>query len=503
MSPTLTEIRRQHHRRSRYRPGAFNIGHGRDAVPPPEHDSVDRPSGAGVTVSRSERRVDARKLVAPSRTLEICTPREVDRFIRFVRRRRQEMTERDRYLNRMGLAIAGGSPASTAGVRQGVASQPATMAAQMVPFCQASKRGGEPGPSWEVTPGASTTLLGPAPLPAQGYMRMIEVFVKTVHETEEEGGATVAKEDFPTNLLQLVRLQDTNGNQLDDLPGFALGQDNIFGGYAGRSDFRNDFDFSKTAKKPTFQLYITRELAPNGFGALANMSASQAFKLTLRIASESEIFKEKAKAASLKVGIETFLHFWQLPEEHDMLGRQQATAPPFHGTTQYRWYSPGNSVVQNFNLSITQTGNEIRNIILVGRNESSVRKNAMWPEPLQLRWDTELLIILSQPALRKIASELVVSYAGATETPVEGVLPLPFNFGEGRFVGGASPSSWLPTVTSTRLQITGTQPASEPGKVDVFVNDVSVAETNPELRPVVPGTGGFNPPVAPNLPGAQ
>jgi len=36
----------------------------------------------------------------------------------------------------------------------------------------------------------------------------------------------------------------------------------------------------------------------------------------------------------------------------------------------------------------------------------------------------------------------------------------------------------------------------------VYVNDVSVAETNPALRPVAHGPGGYTPQVAPRLAGA-
>jgi hypothetical protein len=472
----------------------FNIGKGT-----PEPARVTHSQGGKQLITGAET-----PHIPPSRTMELVTDREVDRFIRAVQKRRSELADHDRYLRRLrkpGLfgpmpRLAGGSgPMAAQAQGQGPDSNAATASVEVVPFDQASKRGIEQGPSYVVTPGAAPTTLGPVPLPAQGYLRQVEIDIKT---TTAATGAPVAREDYPSSIIQLARFQDTNGNQLDDLPGFALLEDNIFGGYAGSPDPRVDPEYSASATVPSIQLQLVRELAPNGFGAIANMSASQAYKLTLRIASLTEMYSTAPTAAPTFL-ISTWMHFWQQPDDFDLLGRQQVTSPPFHGTTQYRWYAPANSVTQNFNLTLTQTGNEIRNIILIARNNAGTRTNAMFPEPFQFRWDTELLLISGLRQLKKIARELTNDLTAVDN----GVLPLPFNFGEGRTVGGSGLNSWLPTVTSSRLQITGAQPASEPGTCDVYTNDVSMAETNPALRPVVPGPGGYTPQVAPRMAGAQ
>ena len=477
----------------------FNIGRGAD-----EPEVVDTNPRNGMRVTRGGAKpVDGKKLVAPSRTFEIVSERDADKFIRAVQRKRAELSEAQRYLGKLyGAelptrfpALAGGAQAAT---QQGIESNPASAAGGVIPFCQASKRGIEPGPQWTVTPGAASQQLGPIGLPAQGYLRAVELRVKTIVEGKEAGSEYGQNGVFP--ILQNIRFQDTNGNQLDDLPGYALFLDNLYGGYAGCPDPRIDPDYEGTSGlKPSFQLGIWRELAPNGFGAIANMSASQAYKLTLKIGTSAEIYKKAPGERIPQLEIEVLMHFWQLPQAESMDRRAQVTVPPFHGTTQYRWWSPANSVKQAFKLKIEQVGNEIRNLILVGENESKERSWGVFPEPIQLRWDTELLIIASQPSLRKIMRELTNDQVNV---PV-GALCLPWNFGEGRFVGGSGVSSWLPTVTATRLEITGTQASSTPGEVGVFCNDVSVAEVNPALRPATPGPGGYTPQVAPRVPGAQ
>jgi hypothetical protein len=443
--------------------------------------------------------------IPESRTMRLESDREVDRFIRGVLRRRTELASADRALGRDRTLLprmAGGARSNPgAESLQGIASTPATASGPpTIPFDQASKRGIEPGPSFTVSPGAGTTNLGVQPLPAQGYLRAVEIDIKTT--SEGTPGTVEYQEDSPWNFLELARLQDTNGNQLDDIPGFVLFVDNVFGGYAGSPDPRVDPEYNApaTAKaNPSWQLMIVRELAPNGFGAIANLSASQAYKLTLKIAPATGIYKTgKPWTAAPTLLVSTWMHFWQLPEPASLDGRPQVQTPPYHGTTQYRWWAPANSVTQNFNLKIEQVGNEVRNIALIGRNAAGERKNAVFPEPLQLRWDTEFLLISGQRQLRKIARELTNDMS----TYPEGVIALPFNFGEGRTVGGSGVNSWLPTVTGTRLQVTGTQEASTPGEVGVYVNDVSVAETNPAMRPVAQSGGGYSPQVAPRLAGA-
>lgn len=479
----------------------FNIGRN---TPEPETVTYDQ---GGKKVTTGGPKVDPRKMVSPSRHFELLTERQTDRFIRSVKKRRKEMAEHAEYLrkhfgpNASDLwlpsqypRIAGGA----GGTQQGVESNPASAAGSVIPFCQASKRGIEPGPSWNVTPGAAQQQLGPVGLPAQGFLRAVEIYVKTSKEGKGAGGELEPKAPF--NILADVRFQDTNGNQLDDVPGYTLFLDNVYGGYSGCPDPRVDPDYeASSALKPSFQVGVWRELAPNGFGSIANMSSSQQYKLTLRVATEAEIFKKKPAESLPELEILTYCHFWQLPQAESMDKRRQITTPPFHGTTQYRWWSPSNSVKQAFKLKIEQVGNEMRNLVLLGETEAKAMSWAVFPDPLLLRWDTEMLVITSLASLRKIMRELTNDIVSVPT----GALCLPWNFGEGRFVGGSGVNSWLPTVTATRLEITGTQPASTPGEVGVFANDVSVAEINPALRPAVPGPGGYTPQVAPRLAGAQ
>jgi hypothetical protein len=421
--------------------------------------------------------------------LDITTDRMADRYISMVKTIRQRAANHLAQHHPRGVLLN-----QVTASQQGQYSNPASTAAASsapIPFDQASKRGTEQGPSWTFTPGGGQTQLGPIGLPANGYLRAIELDIRTV--TASTGGTPVLQQDSPANILQQIVLQDTNSNQLDLLPGYALLQDNCFGGYAGSPDPRVDPDYSASATAPSLQLMLVRELAPTGFGALANMSASQQFKFSAFAASQGQMYSTAPSTTYPTLSVTVWMHYWTLPDATDEDGVAQDQAPPYEGTAQYRWYSPANSVTQNFNLGLTQVGNSIRNLILIARNATPVRDNGVFPDPLYFRWNADILHIIGQRQLRKIARELTNDLT-ALDT---GVLPLPYNFGQGRFVGGSGVNSWLPTFTSTRLQVFGSQPTSDPGTVDVFTNDVSVAETNPALRPVQGSGGGIPTPIAP------
>jgi hypothetical protein len=426
--------------------------------------------------------------------LDLTTDRMAARYIDWVKNQRIQLERRFARAHMLGYASNVGGVPSAAASQQGQYSNPASTASSStgpIPFDQASKRGTEQGPTWTFTPGVGQTQLGPIGLPANGYLRQVELDIRTV--TASTGGTPVLQQDSPANILQSIVLQDTNSNQLDLLPGYALLQDNCFGGYAGAPDPRVDPDYSASATAPSLQLMLVRELAPTGFGALANMSASQQFKFSAFAASQAQMYSTAPSTTYPTLSVTVWMHYWTLPDATDEDNVPQDQAPPYEGTAQYRWYSPANTVTQNFNLSLTQVGNSIRNLILIARNATPVRDNGVYPDPLYFRWNADILHIIGQRQLRKIARELTNDLT-ALDT---GVLPLPYNFGQGRFVGGSGVNSWLPTFTSTRLQVFGSQPTSDPGTVDVFTNDVSVAETNPALRPVQGAGGGIPTPIAP------
>lgn len=492
-----TTIERPHPNRAQRRHPTHTLHIGTGAHEP---DTTDRsPNGKSRIVRHgtpSQAEVKRAKNGSQYAVLDVTTDRAADRWIRYVLDMRARMAKSPELaaMNGMMPRIAGGAGIGDASGQAQYSNPASASSVAPIPFDQAAKRGTEQGPSWTWVPGVGQTQFGPIGLPANGYLRAVELDIRTV--TASTGGTPVLQQDMPAGILNSIVLQDTNSNQLDLLPGYALLQDNIFGGYAGSPDPRVDPDYSASATSPSIQMMLVRELAPTGFGALANMSASQQFKFSAFAASQAQMYTTAPTTTFPTLSLTIWMHYWTLPQPTDEDQSPQDQAPPYEGTAQYRWYSPANTVSQNVNLTLTQVGNSIRLINLIARNTSSgVRDNGVFPDPLYFRWNADILHIIGQRQLRKIARELVPDLV-ALDT---GVLPLPYNFGQGRFVGGSGVNSWLPTFTSTRLQVFGSQPTSDPGSIDVYTNDVSVAETNPALRPVHGAGGGIPVPIAPTL----
>jgi uncharacterized protein (DUF427 family) len=378
--------------------------------------------------------------------------------------------------------------------QQGPASAPPAASVPVVPFDQASHHGYEQGPAVEATPGAAAQQFGPLPLPAQGFLRAVILEVTPSGGTAGEGEVNA---DFPWSTLNLVRLQDTNGAPMCELSGYNLFLMNVYGGFAGSPDPRNDPDFTKGVLTPSFALRIPVEFAPTGLGALANQSASAAYKLTIIVASAAEAYKKVTGLTAPKLTIKTYCEFWTLPAAQDMLNRTQQRTPPFHGTAQYFTQQMNNAIPKGASQTkVTRVGSLIRTLAFVMR-EAGVRSEKPFPDPFTFNWDSRDLQIASKRLLRKLMRELTEQLAERDT----GVYCFQFSYGEHRHSGENEINSWLPTVSATRLEVVGT--TEEAGTVDIVVNDVSVAETNPQTRAVETSATGYHPPVAPTVIGAQ
>lgn len=400
------------------------------------------------------------------------------------------------YISLRHKPISGASPAAATQRtprQQGPAAAQPTAQPQMVPFDQASHRGYEEGPIFTVKPSAAAQQQGPVPLPAQGFLRSV---LLTITPSGGSAGAGVVSGDFPWDCLNLVRLQDTNGAPLCELSGYNLFLMNTYGGFAGSPDPRNDPEFTKGVVTPSFALRIPVEIAPNGLGSLANQSSSAAYKLTVIVASSSEIWSTPPTEAPT-LTIKTYMEFWTLPAAVDMLNRPQQRTPPYHGTAQYFTQQMNNSInVGQNGTRITDTGSLIRTLAFIGRI-SGARSDSVYPDPMTMNWDSRLLQVMSARLLKKLMREYVAQLAERDT----GVFVWGFSYGKGRWFGNSAINSWLPTVSATRLELIG--PSASAGTVDIVNNTVSVAETNPAARAVETSATGFAPPVAPTIGGAQ
>lgn len=331
--------------------------------------------------------------------------------------------------------------------------------------------------------GANQQQRGPFEVPAYGFLRHILLEVSFSGATL---GAGVLSADWPWNVLQQVQLLDTNGAPIfGPLDGYALLQANIFGGYAYRQDPRLDPQYDGTING-TFFLRIPVEIsAHNAYGAIANQNAANSYKLLYTI-NNNAVFSTQPTTAPT-VTVRAHLEAWSQPAPTDLANRPQQREPVGHGTTQF-WtsFTKAVAVGQN-NVLFSRMGNLIRNWVIIARDATGARTDAVFPDPLLLQWDARNLTSETRRLRIKLAEEGIQA-PGSRDT---GVFAFPFNgllVGHG---GDEEPNLWLPTVQASRVELQGT--IATAGNLQVITNDVTAVEIDPAERYVETSATGFHP----------
>lgn len=367
---------------------------------------------------------------------------------------------------------------------QGVNSSPASAQQRARPFCQAAKQGVEQGQVFSGTQGTGTLTYGPNPIPATGYIRRVRL--PTV-ATGGVAGTFTAGGDAPFNFFNLIRFAEPNAAPVFELSGYNTLLADLFGGYSSWNDPRQDWDFAGTSPNINIEPYIPVELDPTGMGALSNLSNASAFRLTLIAEAAGNVYSANPTTFPAFT-VTPHVDYWTLPNPSDQDGNPQATAPPYPGTIQL-WSQITNIglAAGNNRTSLNRMGNQLRTVIMVTR-QSGLRSETPFPNPAQLRWDDINLRIETPQSLRKIMKE----YISTISARDVGVYVYPYNFGITRAVGGNGVSSFLPTVTATRYELSGS--SSGAGTLDWVINDVSSAPVSGVQRATVGGGLGFYPP---------
>jgi len=408
----------------------------------------------------------------------------------------------------------GASPAITGVGVGGPQSTPVTAQQRTLSFDQASHRGVEQSQVFagiQLGGAALGTVQvtlgnGPISLLPQGYMRGVLIDLTT--SVAANNGT--ANGDWPFDLFALIRLHDTNGATMHEHTGFHNYLLNLFGGTVGEtSDLSQWPDYAASATSPSAQWYLPVELDGDGFGALANQSAADTYKLDLVLDTPANTYATAPTTTNPTFTITIFIDYWTIPGAQDMLGRAQAQEPPYHGVCQYSYQSTANVFAAGQGTyKIGFTGNMYKHLIVTGRAAGTgyatggARAAATLPVPYTLRYDTRDLYIGNLRENRRAwFSHLNVP----TTAFIAGIMAWNWNYGRVRRLGGTSPppnsfTSWLPTLPATRFELTGTFGA---GTIDALSSTVSVAETNPALRGVSPNLTGYQPPVAAAVPGGQ
>lgn len=334
-----------------------------------------------------------------------------------------------------------------------------------VPFIRAAYAHTENAIDVTFTPGVATVDLGPFDVPAYGFARAIWLFI------EGTGGALngdALAADAPFNVLSSVGLSDTAGAPIVyPLTGYQLYLANLFGAYRGYHDPISEPDYNGTINM-NYAVRIPIEITPwDGFGSLANQSAQNPFRVSIRGAALTDIAIGGAAAAP-SVRIRGVLEAHSIPAATDLVGQAQEIAPPGHGAIQY-WSVAQPTVSAAFqSINLPRVGNLIRNLILVHRLAAGARDEAMIPDSLTLRWDSRDLVTNK---LREHVRRDMYAANGLATIPA-GVLAFQFTDDQDGTAGYENRHKWLATVQATRLDYEGVFDAA--GTLEIITNDIAV-----------------------------
>lgn len=323
---------------------------------------------------------------------------------------------------------------------------------------------------------ASDTDLGAFPIPAYGFLRSLLLIV----EVTGGAGPAVFGKDAPWNILKNIIIQEPNGATIAQFnSGYDLYLANKFSGYRGFNDpkARPDYSTNTTGGNMRFMLRVPLELrARDALGALPNQNAAAAFQLRATLSAAGNVYTTSPTTLP-NVRLRVVAEEWDQPAISSD-GTANQTTPPAMNTTQF-WSKQVYPVNAGQNtIRFTRVGNYLRNLILIHRDASGARVDFStnnFASPATLQYDTRPIDQMLPEVWRSQMYERT-GYGSAYDAAGgldNGVWVYDFAHEFDGRIGNELNDGWLPTLSSTRLELQGSFGAA--GTLEVLTNDVSVA----------------------------
>lgn len=267
------------------------------------------------------------------------------------------------------------------------------------------------------------------------FMRAVRFIVRST------GGTGTPTPDNPACTFNSLDLENVDGGEIMyPMGGYAhVESSRYFRPWL--LDPKRAYDWAQSAN-PSFSLSLQPEIRLTA-GVLSNTDSRSQYKYNLFLATSAAVTSGTAPT----VTVTTYLDAWGQPDPQDLEGTPNQPLPPGLALQIKRRHQAGVTLQSGGTdniFQITSTGNALRGIIAVVRDNSGVRQD-YWSDPIRWQQDNRNLGVFSPDMLFQWNNAQYSDYnLGARP---QGVYVFPRFYNPGSLTG----QGWLYTSNATKL----------------------------------------------------
>lgn len=355
------------------------------------------------------------------------------------------------------------STATAAAGAQSQAVQQAAPSGATVPFFFGSNKYVEKITidSYQVTTGGSQEFVHN--ITPGGFLQGVRVEVRSSGGT----GGTAATADNPGIVIQSASIENIDGGPIVyPMDGLAHSIANGYyrpwmGWYANRWDYVAGIN-------PSFSLFLQPEIRHTA-GVLANTDARAQYRVRCTFNTGAKIFTGAPTFPLLAV--QYYLESWAQPDSNDLHGNPIQPVPDGLNLATQRRHQilPVNSGGASNQFQLSNTGNELRGVLLIVRDNNGVRQDYL-TDPIRWRLDNRTMGTFSPNEVFNRMADFYSWHGDGGVARPTGVYMWPRFFDPGDIFGEA----WLPTTnaTYTIFETSSSASLSAPGTVEAITDEV-------------------------------
>lgn len=282
-------------------------------------------------------------------------------------------------------------------------------------------------------------------------------------------GATAATADNPWNLFASISFENIDGSPIVyPMSGYSH-YINLLYNHPWLGDPAKRPTFSNTIN-PACEIFIKPEIRDTA-GVLANTDARAQYRIRYTLNTEAAIATGTYTTHGT-VTVVGYLETWSQPDGHDLHGNATQGLPDGLGiaTILRHQVSVLNSAGAANTIQLSNTGNELRSVILVVRDSNGARQDYL-TDPIRIRLDSKQLEVTSPTEMIQTLGDFYDFHANATTSRPTGVYVFPRFRRPGDLMG----QFWLATNNATYMIFETTTLSSGvnlPGTVEAITHEV-------------------------------